>query len=676
MVLRPRRRRAPRARRRRAPTAAGGRAPAARRRRRASRPATTPRGSPRAARPRRGSRRRPRARRRRGTRAPSGSRAAGRSARPPSAIARNEGANAIAAASSAPPIPAAAQPTSATVCVTGPGVSWPKATAFRNSVSVIQPWRSTASSCISGMITKPPPYESAPTLNAVHASPGSAAAAAITNGQACSATCDAALPGELEEARGEQHEHHVRAREHRGGEAGGDVGGRTQVAAPGQRTAPEPDPGLHDDGDHGRAGARADAEDPLRRRVAERDRRDREHHRQPGQDEREPAGDPAGQPGDPLRAVDRQLRRGRPRQQLAGRVRVLELARADPAAALDDELAQQRDVRRRPAEADQPEPAPLAEDCAKRDVHGRGGPYCAQHGTAVRRAAAEPRGRGAAARRAARRADAPAHARRLRRAGAPARARLGAADRDRVRAAALDGPVRPAGHRQDDARAHDRRARRRRVRGALRRQRGPPRGARGDRTGEGAPSLRPADDLLPRRDPPLQQGAAGRAAARRRGGTRDARRRHDREPVLRGQLGAAQPRAGVRAARAERRRRRGPAAARARRRRMRRRDRRRRRDRVPGRALRRRRARRAERARAGLRDRGAGGRGRRARDGRRRRGRDAAQGRAVRQGRRPALRLHLRLDQVDARLRSRRVAVLPRGDARGRRGSRATSRGG
>ncbi len=34
---------------------------------------------------------------------------------------------------------------------------------------------------------------------------------------------------------------------------------------------------------------------------------------------------------------------------------------------------------------------------------------------------------------------------------------------------------------------------------------------------------RPVDDLLPRRDPPLQQGAAGRAAARGRGGPRHAR---------------------------------------------------------------------------------------------------------------------------------------------------------
>ena len=42
--------------------------------------------------------------------------------------------------------------------------------------------------------------------------------------------------------------------------------------------------------------------------------------------------------------------------------------------------------------------------------------------------------------------------------------------------------------------------------------------------------------------------------------------------------------------------------------------------------------------------------------------------RPLRQGRRPALRLHLGLDQVDARVGPRRLALLPRGDARGRRG--------
>ena len=45
-------------------------------------------------------------------------------------------------------------------------------------------------------------------------------------------------------------------------------------------------------------------------------------------------------------------------------------------------------------------------------------------------------------------------------------------------------------------------------------------------------------DPVPRRDPPLQQGAAGRAPAGHRGGPRHADRRDDREPVLRAQLGA------------------------------------------------------------------------------------------------------------------------------------------
>ena len=80
----------------------------------------------------------------------------------------------------------------------------------------------------------------------------------------------------------------------------------------------------------------------------------------------------------------------------------------------------------------------------------------------------------------------------------------------------------------------------RRLRGGLGGQRRPRRGARGDRARRGAPPRdRRADDLLPRRDPPLQQGPAGRAAARGRGGPGDADRGDDREPLLRGQLGAA-----------------------------------------------------------------------------------------------------------------------------------------
>ena len=48
-----------------------------------------------------------------------------------------------------------------------------------------------------------------------------------------------------------------------------------------------------------------------------------------------------------------------PGQQVAGGDRVLELARIQPAAALDAQFAQQRDVRGRAAEADAADPAPL-----------------------------------------------------------------------------------------------------------------------------------------------------------------------------------------------------------------------------------------------------------------------------------------------------------------------------
>src|SRR5580704_5972469 len=41
---------------------------------------------------------------------------------------------------------------------------------------------------------------------------------------------------------------------------------------------------------------------------------------------------------------------------------------------------------------------------------------------------------------------------------------------------------------------------------------------------------RRTDSPVPRRDPPFQQGPAGRAAARGRGRTRNADRRHQREP--------------------------------------------------------------------------------------------------------------------------------------------------
>ena len=65
----------------------------------------------------------------------------------------------------------------------------------------------------------------------------------------------------------------------------------------------------------------------------------------------EPADDRAGRARDPVGAEDRQLRRGRAGEEVAGGDSVLELARVHPAVAVDHEALQQRDVRRRPAEA-------------------------------------------------------------------------------------------------------------------------------------------------------------------------------------------------------------------------------------------------------------------------------------------------------------------------------------
>ena len=265
------------------------------------------------------------------------------------------------------------------------------------------------------------------------------------------------------------------------------------------------------------------------------------------------------------------------------------------------------------------------------------------------------------------RAHAPGVAGRVRRPGPPARPRLGAAHGDRGGPPPLDDPVRAAGHRQDHARPPARGELARRLRGGLRGQRRPRRGARGAPARPAPPRhQRRGHDLLPRRDPPLQQGAAGHAAARGRGGARGARRRHHREPLLRGQLGAAVALPRLRAARARRRPRAGAAAPLARRRARHRRGaaRGRRRARVPRRALGRRRAHRAVGARAGLRDRRRGRHGLAARG----RGRAAAQRDPLRQGRRPPLRPDLGVDQGDARLGPGRVAALPGRDARGRRG--------
>ena len=152
---------------------------------------------------------------------------------------------------------------------------------------------------------------------------------------------------------------------------------------------------------------------------------------------------------------------------------------------------------------------------------------------------------------AARRAHAPGDARRLRRPGAPARPRARrcarAIEQGRPHSMVLYGP--PGSGKTTLARIVAAHAQRR-VRGgsAPSRPAAPRSRAVIERADAPPPDRRRADDLLPRRDPPLQQGPAGRAAAGRRGGPGDADRGDDREPVLRGQLGAALAHAGLRAA--------------------------------------------------------------------------------------------------------------------------------
>ena len=143
---------------------------------------------------------------------------------------------------------------------------------------------------------------------------------------------------------------------------------------------------------------------------------------------------------------------------------------------------------------------------------------------------------------AARRAASPAHDRRGRRTTAAARARSPAAPARRAGPAVLGAAVGAAGHGQDDARPGRRRdhgqglradvGRHRRRQGRPRRHRAGPPAPRRARTGH---------DPVPRRDPPLQQGPAGRPAAGRGGRHAGAHRGDHGEPVLRGQPAAAEP---------------------------------------------------------------------------------------------------------------------------------------
>ncbi len=244
-------------------------------------------------------------------------------------------------------------------------------------MSVSQWWRSTASACISGTITKPPPYESAPTLRAVHASAPSPPACAARSGSAATSrpgretaaistspqpSSTSTRYGPIVAAAAPPARAYATQRSVERG---------ARPARPGERQA-----GLHRDRRDARTGARRRAAHPQRRRACEEHGGEREDQDEPRDDEREPADDRAGRAAEPPRAVDRELGRGRAGEEVARGDRVLELDRREPAAPLDAEAAEERDVRRRPAEPDAPDPAPFRQHDRQRRrgarlVHGR-----------------------------------------------------------------------------------------------------------------------------------------------------------------------------------------------------------------------------------------------------------------------------------------------------------------
>ena len=244
---------------------------------------------------------------------------------------------------------------------------------------------STASSCISGTITKPPPNESAPTLSAVQARapmPPEEAAAVSAPGFQRRAEPPENQP-RLTTRRARRRAAPARGRDRPGSPpaprqadrsasaAGGHApplrGGssdptnslpaRTATAAT-AAPAPAPAPRTQSGGEDGR----------KRRESARTIDRRRDH-------ESEPSDHRSGGPADPIGAEDRELSRGRSWEQGARGVRVFEGTGVHP-AFLCDQLAQERDVGRGAAEAGQPDPQPLPGDRPKgrgRAVHTAAG---------------------------------------------------------------------------------------------------------------------------------------------------------------------------------------------------------------------------------------------------------------------------------------------------------------
>ena len=174
----------------------------------------------------------------------------------------------------------------------------------------------------------------------------------------------AAPDDDLDEPAPEQQQDEPRADGRRGHHAGADVEEPAQLGAPAHARPArghEAPAGVHGDGGDGGTRPGAGALDPQRWVAGQEQHREAEDEDEPGDDEGQASDERADAPALPPGAVDRELRRGRPGQEVAGGDRVLEVVGLHPAAALDAQPAEQGDVGRRSPEPEAPDTAPLAE---------------------------------------------------------------------------------------------------------------------------------------------------------------------------------------------------------------------------------------------------------------------------------------------------------------------------
>ena len=229
------------------------------------------------------------------------------------------------------------------------------------------------------MITNPPPYESAPTLERDPRERRESARGDSGSGSTSDERgphipqLGAAANRDLDQAAGDEREHQERS------DRGSDDATREPVQDPPRALGPtsaDASPARRDERPRGVERDRGDSGTGSGRGTQDRDgRAAREEHRgqpederEPGHDEAEPSDQRASRTSDPPGREDRELRRRRARQQVRRGDAILELVTVDPLVLVHAHAAKQRDVRRRSPEADATEPRPAVRDGAERNA--------------------------------------------------------------------------------------------------------------------------------------------------------------------------------------------------------------------------------------------------------------------------------------------------------------------